>query len=339
MVNFMHTLKQIVGIDVSMNSFDVAFGSILVTQELRISKSKSFSNNLSGFKKLISWVTSKLIDQNIPLMFVMEATGAYYENLAFFLAENNFQLAVVLPNKAKKFAESLDIKSKTDSLDAIMLTRFGLERKLPSWKLPDPVLRDIKALTREYQYIKDSATQIKNKLHALEHSYEPQKIIIKRLNQQLRLLLKQTKEIESQIRELVKLNKFIAERVEKIEKIKGLGFISIITVIAETNGFALIRNLKQLASYAGLDVKLNASGIKKGRSSISKKGNSHIRKALFMPALSACRFNQYFKEHFQNLSNRKNNKMIAVIAIERKLLLLIYTIWIKNEDYNPLFIN
>ncbi len=335
----MNILKQTVGIDVSMNTIDAAFGTINSAQETRISKSKSFPNNLTGFKKLISWVFHKLIDENTPLVFVMEATGSYYESLAFFLAENNFELAVVLPNKVKKFADSLDIKSKTDSLDAIMLTRFGLERKLPRWNLPDPLLRDIKALTREYQYTKNLTTQIKNKLHALTHSYKPQKIIIKRLNQQLKLYKKQIEEIEAQLKNLVKENRFISQRVEKIEKIKGLGFISIITVIAETNGFALIRNLNQLASYAGLDVKLNSSGKIRGRTTISKKGNSHIRRALFMHALSACRFNQYFKEHYQNLYNRKNNKMIAVIAVERKLLLLIYTIWIKNEDYNPLFNN
>lgn len=54
-----------------------------------------------------------------------------------------------------------------------------------------------------------------------------------------------------------------------------------------------------------------------------------------MPALVACRYNQKFKELYIRLVMRKNNKKIALVAVARKLLLLIYTIWKKNVDYMP----
>ncbi|MCP4972035.1 MAG: IS110 family transposase, partial [Arcobacter sp.] len=82
-------------------------------------------------------------------------------------------------------------------------------------------------------------------------------------------------------------------------KIKGLGFISVVTAVAETNGFELVNNLKQLTSYAGLDVVFNDSGIKKGKTSISKKGNKFLRKAVFMPALSASKHNHNMKELYK----------------------------------------
>ena len=91
----------------------------------------------------------------------------------------------------------------------------------------------------------------------------------------------------------------------------------------------------KLASYAGFDVVFNDSGIKKGKTSISKKGNKFLRKAVFMPALSASKHNQKMKELYIRLISKGKNKKLALIAVARKLLLLIYTIWKNNTDYIP----
>ena len=72
----------------------------------------------------------------------MEATGVYYEELAYFLADHQAAVAsALLPNKVKHFARSTELKSKTDQLDARLLARLGLERALPAWQLPTPALR------------------------------------------------------------------------------------------------------------------------------------------------------------------------------------------------------
>ncbi|MBI1939862.1 MAG: IS110 family transposase [Ignavibacteriales bacterium] len=94
-------------------------------------------------------------------------------------------------------------------------------------------------------------------------------------------------------------------------------------------------NQKQLASYAGLDVVFNDSGIKKGKTSISKRGNKFLRKAVFMPALSACQHNHKMKELYLRLLSKGKNKKLSLIAVARKLLLLIYTIWKNNAEYIP----
>jgi Transposase IS116/IS110/IS902 family. len=133
----------------------------------------------------------------------------------------------------------------------------------------------------------------------------------------------------------VKTEPDLEQRLKKIKTAKGLGDITILTVLAETRCFELVTNLKQLASYAGFDVVFNDSGLKKGRTSISKKGNTFIRKALFMPALSACRANPQMKELYQRLVAKGKNKKLAIIAVARKLLLLIYTLWKTNSVYSP----
>ncbi|MDR1610018.1 MAG: transposase, partial [Candidatus Symbiothrix sp.] len=100
---------------------------------------------------------------------------------------------------------------------------------------------------------------------------------------------------------------------------------------AETNGFVDITNVKQLASFSGLDVKIVESGTWKGKSKISKKGNSHIRKALFMPAFSKIKKDHATNEYCNRLKQAKGKGMIAAVAVQRKLPGLMFSLW-KNEE-------
>ena len=115
---------------------------------------------------------------------------------------------------------------------------------------------------------------------------------------------------------------------------KGVGLLTVATIIAETLGFEQFHNVKQLVSYAGFDIVQRESGTSiKGKSRISKKGNKYIRNALYFPALVACRYNENLKNTYLEIIKRKPSKMIGVVAIQRKLLTLVYTLWNKNESY------
>jgi transposase len=331
----MKIIKQTAGSDVSKDTIALGFGTISDNQDIKILKPVIFENNLKGFREIMAYIKKVKVSDDIPLYFVMEATGVYYEKFAYFLAEKHQKVIVVLPNKIKHYSKTLEIKSKTDKLDAEMITRFGLERKMELWQVPSQIMKELKSLTREYRSNKTLATQIKNQLHAKEHSHQPLKQTIKRSNQVLTVLEKQCKEIEKQIKELIKSDDDLNNRIDRIEKIEGIGRITIASVIAETNGFALIDNAKQLASYSGLDVVYNESGQKKGKTSISKKGNKNIRSALFMPAMTACRHNPKMKELYNRLLENKKLKRVAQIAVARKLLILMYTIFKKDIEYIP----
>jgi hypothetical protein len=106
-------------------------------------------------------------------------------------------------------------------------------------------------------------------------------------------------------------------------------------VIAETNGFALFNNIGQLIKYAGYDVVEHQSGIRKGKTKISKKGNSHIRRILYMPALCAVNCNQKpFVNLFNRVYQRTGIKMKGYVAVQKKLLVYIYTLWKKNKAFD-----
>lgn len=331
----MNILKQTVGIDVSYKTFDARFGTIDTQQNTIVSQAKSFKNAPAGFKLFLRWLKTFILSKDISLVFVMEATGVYYELLAHFLLEHGYHVAVVLPNKIRNYAKSLESKSKTDPIDAATITRFGLERRLSLWNPPSENIKTLRDLCREYHSLKTTTTEIKNQCHALNVSFKPHRESFKRKQQLLRFLNRQIALIEKELHDLVKTEPELAQHLKHIKTAKGLGDITILTVLAETRCFELVSNQKQLTSYAGLDIVFNDSGLKKGKTSISKKGNKFIRKALFMPALSACRANPKMKELYQRLVAKGKNKKLAIIAVARKLLLLIYTLWKNNSVFIP----
>jgi len=335
----MNFTKQIIGIDVSKDTLHACFGSYDTDNKKFFTKIKEFRNNKEGFKKLLNWSdvqTNKRKDnQNTSVIFVCEATGVYHKNLLYFLTSQNRLVSVILPNKAKAFSRTTNIKSKTDRIDSRMLTEFGLEKELKLWKDPNNILKELKQLTRAIKTTKDKQTVVKNQLHALDHSYQPNELIRTMLMEELAMHKKTVKKYEKAIKELIKSDELLEQKINNILLAKRIGIMSIVTVISETDGFALIENAKQLASYAGMDVVHRESGLYKGRTKISKKGNSHIRSSLYMPALSAIRSNKKFNEFYNRIVERRKIPGIAIIAVARKMLLLIYTLWKKNEAYDP----
>ncbi|UZR99077.1 transposase [Chondrinema litorale] len=217
---------------------------------------------------------------------------------------------------------------------------MGLERTLPIWQAPDTTLREIKLLTRERSQYQKKKTAAINQLHAYKNGFDVPKIIIERLEQEIESLLDTIVIIEQQLSVLVEQEKDIKQTIDRITKVPGLGVISVLTVLAETNNFSLVNNIKQLVSYAGLDVQLNQSGKSSKRARISKKGhrgngNSHIRKALYMPALAACNSkNSSLHDFYEGVIEKKPCKKIGVIAVERKLLILIYSLWKSKEEFD-----
>ena len=326
----MNFLKQAVGIDISKDELVCAIGQMDHTQMISWGPGRRFANTTSGFKKLLSWARSNRQSDEHPLWFVMEATGVYYESLAYFLSAVQAQVCVLLPNKIRYFAKSLELKSKTDPIDAEVLVKIGLERKLSPWNPATPQMRSIRVLSREHLEIKKKRTATKNQLHARKHAFETPKSTIKRLEQQIRLFDKMLLEIEQELEKIVQADEVLSAKMPKLQTIPGLSFMSLITIIGETHGFALIRNAKQLASYAGLDVVQRQSGNWSGKSYISKRGNRYLRAVMFMPALSAIRHNPALKQFYQRLHGQKPARKVGVIAVARKLLILSYTLW-KND--------
>jgi transposase len=334
----MKRIFLVVGIDISKDDFHVCIKEKLGEGKSRILGSHTFSNGFEGFTCFIEWVAKRKKD-SCEILFVMEATGSYYEDLAYFLHEKGEKVSVELANKIKHFSKSLNLKSKTDKIDACTIAEIGIERRLSVWVPMSLQYKQMRDLCRELLSLKKECSRAKCQLHAMMHSHEKNASVIEIKGSQIEFYQKTILQIETEIEKSVNADQELKKRIERIEKVKGLGLITIVIVLCETNGFLMFKNIKQVVSYAGLDVVLKESGKYKGKTKISKKGNLRIRQCLYMPALTAIQHNESIKNLHQRIVERNPDiKKKGVIAGMRKLLVLIFVLWKKNEEYNPKYV-
>ena len=189
----MNIIKQCIGIDVSQNEIDVTFGTYAMDQSITLTESRKFKNQEKSFPIFLKWALKRSNNQ-LPLFFVMEATGVYHERLACFLSENEQKVIVVLPNRASNYAKSLEVKTVTDKEASKSLCKMGLEKKMDLWVKPDPIYNTLKQLTREREQLQKTLTMFKNQIHAETTSAWPNKESIKRMKKRITFLKMQIEE-------------------------------------------------------------------------------------------------------------------------------------------------
>ncbi|RZK36275.1 IS110 family transposase [Pedobacter sp. Leaf250] len=326
--------KQSIGIDISKSTFTACLCQQSDDGKLTFSKVLDFSNDSKGFNQLLRW-TKGLIVSDSELVFLMEATGVYYENLAHHLYKIKKRVHVVLPNTSKHYFSSLNVKTKTDAVDARILSQFGVERVHKLWTPPPSALLQLRNLTRYYVQLQEQKTALGNIKHSKDCSHDIQNFITKSNKKLINEIDKEIQRCLKEIKKAIEDDKALKERVRKILTIKGVGLITVATILAETMGFEQFHSSKQLVSYSGYDIVQRESGTSiKGKTRISKKGNRYIRNALYFPAMVACRYNETLKETYIRINkNSKASKMIGQVAIQRKLLVLIYTLWKNNTEF------
>lgn len=330
----MKILKQVAGIDVAQNELAVSVGRLKEDLTIEVYGYKTFTNTQKGFKELVDWV-KKISVPEMPLRYVMEATGVYHESLAYYLVDDKQLISIVMPAKMSNFQKTLEIKTITDKTASAVIAKFGLEKSLETWQKPRKVYRDIRQLTRERDQLIVQRTVLKNQLHAEQAEAYPNKKTLQRTEAHIKFVDSQVKEIMQEITGFINQDEEIKKLAILVGSVPGIGLLTAAIILSETNGFDLIRNKKQLTSYAGLDVKEKESGTSvKGKPKISKKGNRYIRKAMHFPALTAIRHDERFKAIYTRMVQKHGIKMKAAVAIQRKLLELAYTVYKTNNPYD-----
>ena len=238
-------------------------------------------------------------------------------------------------SKSKKYIAALGIKTKTDKVDAKALGRMGAEQALERWQPMGAFFYQLRSLTRHNQSLKEMRTALGNQLEAARACMYADKATIKSLTALIKTLEAQIKHSGCAITTHLHANEEVAKKVANITAIKGVGELSVAVIVGETNGFELFGSSSQLVSYAGYDVVENQSGKHSGRTKISKKGNSRIRRALHMPSLCLVTHKvKIFKDLYERTLVRHGIKMKSYVAVQKKLLHIIYTLWKRNEIFD-----
>lgn len=314
-------MKAILGIDIAKLSFDVA---LLIDKKFYC---KKFSNNQSGFDKLGMWLQSK----NIVLVHAcMEATGSYGLKLAEWLSEREFVVSIVNPSIIKGFAQSQLTRNKTDKADAKLIARFTQVLIPKAWIPPRVEVRELRDLVDRCENLKGMLVQEKNRLE-MQRNEDVQKSI----KMHITWLEKESFELEKAIKQKIDKDPKLKSQDELLQSIPGIGEKTSATVLAYV-AFERFNSAKEISAFIGVNPRQQISGTSiRGRARLSKTGNAYLRKSLYMPALSAIRFNNTVKSFAKQLADNGKTKMVIIGAVMRKLVHIMYGVLKSGEVFDP----
>lgn len=328
-------LKYSLGIDIGKDNLDVCLLRYHADQVEVICGTRKFANTSRGITDLYRWSESKR-KFDVPLVFTLEATGVYYEKLALYLDSQGAHVSVLLPSRVKQYLRSRGQRTKNDLVDARGIARMGAELLLERWKRPSATCLALRQLTRYCETLQCTRTAALGHREALLNGGFKDDRILEMVDEEINFCETRIAELKKKVEELLSRDETCRSRVENLSSVKGLGLYTIAVILSETGFFEMFHSVGQLVSYAGYDVVENQSGRRAGKTKISKKGNAHIRRALHMPALNMRKYREpRLNALWERVFERSKRKMVAYVAVQRKLLLLIYTIWKKNTKYDP----
>lgn len=312
-----------IGVDVSKAKLDVAL--LLAGGKFR---DKVVANSRKGFAEMVAWLAKHGVSTG---HVCMEATGAYWEELAEYLADAGFEVSVVNPAHIKSYGESLGSRSKTDKADARVIAQFCAERRPAIWQAPSPAVRELRALVRRRDALIELRTQ---ELNRQEVASQPQ--VLRSIEQVLAHLNKQIKEIEKQINDHIDKDPTLKEQSRLLQSIPGVGDATTGMLLSQYGGQLRFGSTRQAVAFGGLDTRHRESGSSvRGKPRMSKKGDSSLRAALYMPAVVAMTKTMWGKAFAKRLTEAGKPKMLIIGALMRKMVEIAYAILKSGKPFNP----
>jgi transposase len=252
----------------------------------------------------------------------MEATGAYWEALALYLYGLEHRVSVVNPARIKAFAQSELLRTKTDAVDAALIARFCKSQSPEPWVPPAPEIRALQALMRHYEHLKTTRAQ-----QSVYAQSSDQPVVSASIREIIATLDEQIAQVDRKIRQHFDDYPDLKRRRDLLTSIPGIGETTAGAILSEIPHLDRFQSAKAVAAFAGLSPRERRSGTSiHGRPRLCKTGNSRVRKALYMPAIVALRFNPTLRAFAERLLAAGKHKRLVIGAVMRKLLVLAYGI-------------
>lgn len=308
-------MNPTIGIDVGKDS--------LVIHRLPENTTLEVRNDKAGLTKLLRW-----LGRDEALRVVFEPTGPYHRLLERTLAAAGVAMIKVNPRQARRFAEAIGRLAKTDRVDAAMLARLGMTLDLEVLPPRTEMLNDL----RELQVARQG--RVRDRIALTVRLGHASLALLKR---QLRLSIRQVEaqlaEIDAAILEIIRTDEALSQRFDILTSIPGIGQIAACALLIEMPELGQME-ARQAAALAGLAPVTRQSGKWKGHAHI-QGGRAGLRKALYMPALVATRYNAPLREKYQQLIADGKAAKIALTAIMRKLIVLANALLRDNRKWTP----
>jgi transposase len=314
-----------VGIDVSKATLDACL--LLPGGKARAA---TFANDPGGHAALLAWADRHAA--GLPAHFCLEATGPYSELPATALAEAGRHVSVANPARVKAHAAANGQANKTDPADARAVAEFARDRQPPAWQPPAPEVRQLQGLVRRAEDLVEMAAREKGRLASPALTPAARRSA----RRTIRLLEKEADKVRAEADALVAAAEALRADRELLETIPGVGRQTATTVLAELPAVQRLPSAQSAAAAAGLAPREYRSGASvRKRTRLSKAGNARLRKALYLPTLTAIRFNPLLTGFFERLVGAGKPKMRAVGACMRKLVMICYGVLKNRVPFDP----
>lgn len=310
-----NSYKFYIGIDVSKAKLDVAMSNNDTLLQI--------PNDQEGIKNLIKKLPPKKYS-----LIILEASGGYEKFAANHLRHKKFNVAVVNAKRIRDFAKASGKLAKTDSIDANVIMSFGKAFNPTPQALSTPVEEErLKYLNRRSQLVKMIATE----KQYLEQS--PQDFH-RHIQRHLRYLEKELTKIENSLKEQIKQDPSLRDKVEKLDAIKGVGEITAMNILLHMPELGKLTS-KEVSALAGVAPFNKDSGQMKGKRQIWG-GRAPVRAALYMAILTARKFNSTIKKFYDRLIQKGKLKKVAMVACMRKLITMMNAMIRDNSEWQPM---
>lgn len=281
---------------------------------------------------MIGWLTGK----GALIRVVMEATGHYSLDLALALDDApGVELMVANPRAVRTFAAAQMRRSKTDRLDAEVICDFAMRMQFVPWKRPEEVVLTLRGIARRMQALTTERTRELTRLEDARSTSTTSDLIINDIQVNVRHLERRLKEMLRQALKIIRSDERLEDAFARLTSVRGIADKSAVMILPEILILPKEMTVRQWVAQAGLDPRRHSSGSsieKKER--ISKVGNVRLRRALYMPALVAIRWEPNVGAFYEHLIAKGKKPIVAVVAVMRKLLHAIYGMLKHNQDFD-----
>lgn len=298
------TKEVFVGVDISKDLLEVKISSE--------DKTNNYQNSVLGISRLIKRIGK-------PQLVVLEATGGYEQRLFLALWEKGISVAVMNPRQTHAYGKSKGYLAKTDKIDATILCDYA-QRIKPNPTLPiSSETQQLKVLSTRRSQLITMLVSEKNRIQAPHIS----KNIIRSIKATIKHLNTQIKNIDEEIKIIIKHSVELNKKKETLIKVKGVGETLASTLLAELPELGML-NRNQVAALVGVAPFNKDSGYKQGQRS-TYGGRKQVRSILYMATLSAIRCNAILKTFYKRLVSAGKKKMVALVATMRKFIIFLNT--------------
>lgn len=309
-----------IGVDLAKAKFDVA-----ALQDGKY-QSKVFPNTPAGFEQFRQW-----LDRYERPQVCLEATGSYWEALATFLVDQNIRVSVVNPAQIHAFGQAELNRTKTDKGDARLIARFCQVQQPPCWQPPPPAVRQLQALVRRLDDLLTLQQRERNRQAVADTTVQPSLIAV------LTTLDAEIAQIRQRIRDHIDGDPDLRQRRDLLDTLPGIGEATLAVLLASLGDIQRFENAKQVAAFAGLCPAERQSGTYRGQAHLSKTGDPLLRKALYLPAVVASRYNPVVRAFCERLKAKGKPGKVIICAAMRKLLTLAYGVLKSGKPFDPNF--